>query len=113
MAAELADLPDDAFRQKYDLSIRMDTIRAALPAVHNDCWTDGGRYGDRAARTLPSSRQIMTTSAIAITPMSDRADGSGNPAHVVLRQQLLHSGDWTRARIGELESATDRVKAGD
>lgn len=113
LAAELADLPDDAYRQKYELSIRMDAIRATLPVLHKD---DGRTVGDMEIELREHRRhldQIMKTSAIAITPMSDGAGGSGDAAHVVLRQQLLHSGDWIRIRIGELESAIDRLTAGE
>jgi hypothetical protein len=56
--------------------------------------------------------QVMKTSAIAITPMSDGSGGSGDAARVMLRQQLLPGGDWIRTRLGELESTIDRAIAG-
>lgn len=109
LAAELADLPDDAFREKYEIHVQMDAIRADLPVIHRD----DGRTVEDMKLELREHRsqlyQLMKTSAIAITPMSDGAGGSGDAAHVVLRQKLIHTGDWIRVRIGELESAISKA----
>lgn len=109
LAGELADLPDDAFPQKYQLSTQMDAIRADLPVLHKD---DGRTIKDMEVELREHRsqlNQLMKTSAIAITPMSDGAGGSGDAAHVVLRQKLIHTGDWIKVRIGELESAIGRL----
>ena len=108
LAAQLADLPDDAFRDKYDIHIQMDAIRADLPVLHKD---DGRSVEDMKVELREHRaqlNQLMKTSAIAITPMSDGAGGSGDAAHVVLRQKLIHTGDWIKVRIGELESAISK-----
>jgi hypothetical protein len=109
LAGQLADLPDDAFAEKYRLSVEMDRLRAGLPPTHKD---DGRSLRDIEIelRSLRSQfAQLMKASAIAITPMSDGAGGSGDAAHVELRSKMLRTGDWMRVRIGELEAAITRL----
>jgi hypothetical protein len=108
LAAEVADLPNDAFREKYEIHVQMDAIRADLPVLHKD---DGRSVEDMRVELREHRAQLkelMRTSAIAITPMSDGAGGSGDAAHVVMRQKLIRTGDWIKVRIGELESAIDK-----
>ncbi len=108
LAAEVADLPNDAFREKYEIHVQMDAIRADLPVLHKD---DGRSVEDMRIELREHRAQLnelMRTSAIAITPMSDGAGGSGDAAHVVMRQKLIRTGDWIKVRIGELESAIDK-----
>lgn len=109
LAGELADLPDDAFREKYEIHVQMDAIRADLPVLHKD---DGRTIEDMRIELREHRshlNELMRTSAIAITPMSDGAGGAGDASHIVLRQKLIHSGDSIKVRIGELESAISRL----
>ena len=109
LAAQLADLPDDAFGEKYEISVKMDALRASLPAFHSD---DGRSRHDmelELAEHRSHLKQIMKTSAVSITPMSDGACGAGDAAHIQLRATILRSADWIRTRIGELEAALLRL----
>ena len=109
LAAQLADLPGDAIAEKYEISVEMDALRANLPAFHSD---DGRSRRDmelELAEHRSHLKEIMKSSAVSITPMSDGAGGAGDASHIQLRATILRSADWIRTRIGELEAALVRL----
>ena len=115
LAARLADLPDDAFEEKFAISTQMDELRDSLPTFHKDAGRSRAALETELRERRKQLAAILHASGSATTPMSDGAGGAGDAAHGNLRSDV-HAGmglDEIDVRIGELNAALERLNQAD